>query len=160
MTVVALVLLYRLLGLAAILGVLIIVAMLPLNYKLAKYIGDLQKKNLAVTDNRIQKLNEAFQAIRIIKYFSWEENFENDIKAIRESELALLLMRSIIWSISSFVWFVTPTIVTAASFAYYIYVQGEVLTTPVAFTALSLFTLLRDPLDRLSDMLSFVVPTK
>nr|CAI6641607.1 ASN_HP1_G0034070.mRNA.1.CDS.1 [Saccharomyces cerevisiae] len=65
-------------------------------------------------------------------------------------------MRSIVWSISSFLWFVTPTIVTAASFAYYIYVQGEVLTTPVAFTALSLFTLLRDPLDRLSDMLSFV----
>lgn len=44
MTVVALALLYRLLGFAAIVGVLIIVAMLPLNYKLAKYIGDLQKK--------------------------------------------------------------------------------------------------------------------
>lgn len=160
MTVVALALLYRLLGFAAIVGVLIIVAMLPLNYKLAKYIGDLQKKNLAVTDNRIQKLNEAFQAIRIIKYFSWEENFEKDINTIRENELSLLLMRSIVWSISSFLWFVTPTIVTAASFAYYIYVQGEVLTTPVAFTALSLFTLLRDPLDRLSDMLSFVVQSK
>ncbi|CAI4045596.1 hypothetical protein SKDZ_12G0130 [Saccharomyces kudriavzevii ZP591] len=160
MTVVALALLYHLLGFAAIVGVLIIVAMLPLNYKLAKYIGDLQKKNLAVTDNRIQKLNEAFQAIRIIKYFSWEENFEKEINTIRENELSLLLMRSIIWSISSFVWFVTPTIVTAASFAYYIYVQGEVLTTPVAFTALSLFTLLRDPLDRLSDMLSFVVQSK
>ncbi|QHS74704.1 bile acid-transporting ATPase YBT1 [Saccharomyces paradoxus] len=160
MTVVALALLYHLLGFAAIVGVLIIVAMLPLNYKLAKYIGDLQKKNLAVTDNRIQKLNEAFQAIRIIKYFSWEENFEKDINTIRENELSLLLMRSIVWSISSFLWFVTPTIVTASSFAYYIYVQGEVLTTPVAFTALSLFTLLRDPLDRLSDMLSFVVQSK
>lgn len=115
---------------------------------------------MAVTDNRIQKLNEAFQAIRIIKYFSWEENFEKDINTIRENELSLLLMRSIVWSISSFLWFVTPTIVTAASFAYYIYVQGGVLTTPVAFTALSLFTLLRDPLDRLSDMLSFVVQSK
>ncbi|EJS42817.1 ybt1p [Saccharomyces arboricola H-6] len=160
MTIVALALLYRLLGFAAIVGVLIIVAMLPLNYKLAKFIGELQKKNLAVTDNRIQKLNEAFQAIRIIKYFSWEENFEKEINTIRENELYLLLKRSIVWSISSFVWFVTPTIVTAASFAYYIYIQGEVLTTPVAFTALSLFTLLRDPLDRLSDMLSFVVQSK
>lgn len=160
MTIVALTLLYKLLGWAAIIGAILIVCMLPLNFKLANLIGKLQKDNLGVTDKRIQKLNETFQSIRIIKFFSWEENFERDIKAIRTEELKILLKRSIVWALMSLVWFITPSIVTSVSFAFYIYVQGEVLTTPIAFTALSLFTLLRNPLDQLSDMLSFVIQSK
>ncbi|CDO94121.1 unnamed protein product [Kluyveromyces dobzhanskii CBS 2104] len=160
MTIVALILLYQLLGWSALVGSLLIVCFLPLNFKLASLLGTLQKKSLAITDKRIQKLNEAFQAIRIIKFFSWEENFEKDIQSTRDDELNMLLKRSVVWAISSLVWFVTPSIVTSASFAVYVYIQGETLTTPVAFTALSLFALLRNPLDMLSDMLSFVIQSK
>ncbi|QLQ77932.1 hypothetical protein HG537_0A01790 [Torulaspora globosa] len=160
MALVAIVLLYHLLGIAAILGAVLIIVMMPFNFKLATLLGKLQKENLSVTDKRIQKLNEAFQAIRIIKFFSWEENFEKDIDDIRETELKLLLKRSLVWAMSSFVWYITPTIVTSAAFWFYIYIQGEVLTTPIAFTALSLFSLLRTPLDQLSDMLSFVIQSK
>ena len=66
----------------------------------------------------------------------------------------------LVWAFSSFIWFITPSIVTTFSFTFYIYVQGETLTTPVAFTALSLFTLLKTPLDQLSDMLSFAIQSK
>lgn len=160
MTIVALFLLYRLIGWSALVGSAMIICFLPLNFKLASLLGTLQKKSLAITDKRIQKLNEAFQAIRIIKFFSWEENFEKDIQNTRDKELNMLLKRSIVWALSSLVWFITPSIVTSASFAVYIYVQGQTLTTPVAFTALSLFALLRNPLDMLSDMLSFVIQSK
>lgn len=160
MTIVALTLLYKLLGWSAIVGVLLIIVILPLNFKLANLLGNLQKETLSFTDKRIQKLNETFQAIRIIKFFSWEENFEKDIQNIRDQELKMLVKRSIVWALTAFVWFVTPSIVTTVSFATYIYIQGEVLTTPVAFTALSLFTLLRNPLDMLSDMLSYVIQSK
>ncbi|CCD26193.1 putative ATP-binding cassette multidrug transporter VMR1 NDAI_0H00190 [Naumovozyma dairenensis CBS 421] len=160
MVVVALALLYHLLGYAALVGGALVVAFLPLNLKLATLLGEYQKKSLAVTDKRIQKLNETFQAIRIIKYFSWEDNFTRDIETVREKELHLLFKRSLIWAFSSFIWFITPSIVTSCSFAFYIYVQGETLTTPVAFTALSLFTLLKTPLDQLSNMISFVIQSK
>lgn len=160
MALVAFILLYYLLGMAAIVGAVLIVAMMPFNFKLATLLGRFQKEGLSVTDKRIQMLNEAFQAIRIIKFFSWEDNFESDIESIRETELHILLKRSLIWALSSFVWYITPSIVTSAAFGFYIYVQGEVLTTPIAFTALSLFSLLRTPLDQLSDMLSFVIQSK
>ena len=160
MTIIALTLLYNLIGFSAIIGTVVILIMVPINFKLATIIGILQKKTLAVTDKRIQKLNEAFQAIRIIKFFSWEDNFEKDINEIRDKELKYIIKRTIIWGAGGFVWFITPTLVTAAAFSYYIYVQKMPLTTPIAFTALSLFALLRDPLDRLSDMLSFVIQSK
>ncbi|SCU77356.1 LAME_0A00826g1_1 [Lachancea meyersii CBS 8951] len=160
MTVVALVLLYNLLGWSALVGAGLIVALLPTSFKLTTLLGQYQKESLSITDKRIQKLNETFQAIRIIKFFSWEENFEKEIQDIRDQELKLILKRSIVWALASFVWFITPALVTSVTFAVYIYVQGRVLTTPIAFTALSLFMQLKNPLDQLSDMLSFVIQSK
>ena len=160
MTIIALILLYNLIGISAIIGAVVILAVLPINFKLANLIGQLQKKNLEITDKRIQKLNEALQAIRIIKFFSWEDNFSAEINEIREEELRYLIYRSVAWVSSSFFFFLTPILVTTSAFMYYIYIEGKTLTTPVAFTALSLFSLLRDPLDRLSDMLSYVIQSK
>ncbi|KAL6939809.1 hypothetical protein ACO0RG_003655 [Hanseniaspora osmophila] len=157
MTIVALVLLYRLIGMAAIVGAVLIVVMLPINFKLATLLGTYQEKSLGITDKRIQKINETLQSIRIIKFFSWEENFIKEIQDVREQELQMLIKRSVVWALGGLVWYITPSIVTSISFAYYIYVQKEVLTTPIAFTALSLFALLRNPLDQLSDMVSFVI---
>ena len=108
MTVVALALLYNLLGVAGFVGFGVILMILPINFKLANLIGYLQKKNLAITDKRIQKLNEALQAIRIIKFFSWEDNFEKDIMAVRELELKYLIYRSVTWVAMTFFWFLTP----------------------------------------------------
>ncbi|KAK6465385.1 hypothetical protein DFJ63DRAFT_310481 [Scheffersomyces coipomensis] len=153
-------LLYNLLGWSALVGSLSIVALLPINYRIAKWVSDLQKEMLGVTDKRIQKLNETFQSIRIIKFFAWEDKFFESVMGIREEELYLLKLRSIVWCLGGFVWFITPTLITLISFYCYTIVQGNTLTAPIAFTSLSLFTLLRSPLDQLSDMTSFVVQSK
>ncbi|CCH62018.1 hypothetical protein TBLA_0G00710 [Henningerozyma blattae CBS 6284] len=160
MTFVSIYLLFNLLGSAAFIGALTIIVLIPVNYKIANWLGNLQQKNLKTTDKRIQKLNETFQAIRIIKFFSWEKNFENDIHKIREEELYILLLRCLVWSFSTFIFFISPTIVTSLSFAYYIFIQKQELTSPVAFTALSLFALLKIPLDQMANMLSYVVQSK
>ncbi|AET41687.1 uncharacterized protein Ecym_8418 [Eremothecium cymbalariae DBVPG len=157
MAIVAMVLLYRLLGWSALVGATFIICILPINLRFATKLGELQEDALACTDRRIQKLNETLQAIRIIKFFAWEDKFESDVQKIREMELSVMLRRVVVWSLSSFVWYITPTLVASASFCVYIYVQGEVLTTPVAFTALSLFVLLRNPLDQLCDIVFSLV---
>jgi ABC-type multidrug transport system fused ATPase/permease subunit len=160
MIVVSIYLLWLLLGWSALVGAFSIIALSPLNFKLAAKLGDLQKQMLAVTDRRIQKLNETFQSIRIIKFFAWEKKFEDQILKIRDEELSYLKKRSIVWVFVVIVWCITPTIVTLVSFGCYIFIDGNQLTTPVAFTALSLFNLLRNPLDQISDMLSFAIQSK
>lgn len=160
MTAFAVFLLYRLMGWPALMGSLTIILLLPVNYHLSMRLGRYQSEMLKVTDARIQKLNETFQSIRIIKFFSWERKFEHDILGIRERELACLRSRCIAWVLASFVWMVTPTAVCLVAFYCYTVVLGRPLTTPVAFTALSLFNLLRAPLDQFADMLSNVVQSK
>mmetsp|Transcript_7000 Transcript_7000/g.8876 ORF Transcript_7000/g.8876 Transcript_7000/m.8876 type:complete len:1644 (+) Transcript_7000:14-4945(+) len=160
MIIICITLLYGLLGWSALVGAVSIVALLPLNYKIASYIAGLQKRMLAITDKRIQKLNETFQSIRIIKFFAWEDKFFESIMKVRNEEVHELKLRLASWAAGAFVWFITPTLITLLSFYCYTVIEGNTLTAPIAFTALSLFTLLRTPLDQLSDMTSYVVQSK
>lgn len=152
--------LYQLLGWSALVGASVICVTGPANYYFAKYLGNLQKAMLAITDKRIQKLNETLQSIRIIKFFAWEDNFFEDIMNLRNQELQKLRRRCIMWVLSSTIWLLTPTLITVFSFYCYIMIEGKPLTAPVAFTALSLFTLLRAPLDQLADMTALVIQSK
>lgn len=153
-------LLYNLLGWSAFAGAAAIVLLLPVNYKFSQWVGEAQKTMLGVTDKRIQKMNETFSSIRIIKFFAWESNFFNDIMKIRHEELHYLKLRTLLWGCQSMMWFVIPTLVTVISFYCYTIIEGQPLTAPIAFTALSLFTLLRSPLDQLADMTAIVIQSK
>lgn len=153
-------LLYKLLGWSAMVGGSVIFLLFPVNYKCAMWVGQAQKKMLEVTDKRIQKMNETFSSIRIIKFFAWEENFFKSIMNIREQEIYYLKLRVFCWGAQACIWFIIPTLVTVISFYFYTVVEGKPLTAPVAFTALSLFTLLRSPLDQLADMTAIVIQSK
>lgn len=58
------------------------------------------------------------------------------------------------------VWYASPIIITFFSFLVYTKVEGKELNAPIAFTALSLFNVLRVPLDQLADMVTNVLQTK
>lgn len=153
-------LLYKLIGWSALIGSLTIIALFPVNYKLTQYLSTIQKEMLAITDKRIQKLNETIQSIRIIKFFAWEGNFFNDIMDIRHEEISYLKLRCALWCGTSFLWYITPTLITLLSFYCFVIIEGKTLTAPIAFTALSLFNLLRNPIEQLADMTSFLIQSK
>lgn len=160
MTVIAITVLYTLLGRAALIGTLTIIMLLPINYRISMKIGKLQKKMLKVTDKRISKLNETFQNIRIIKYFAWETKFADQIMQIRKEELDILFARCVTWAYAAFIWLITPSLICLVSFYWFTIIDGHKLTTSIAFTALSLFNLLRTPLDQFAEMLSYVIQSK
>ncbi|KAH3666042.1 hypothetical protein OGAPHI_004231 [Ogataea philodendri] len=160
MTTTAIYLLFHLLGWSSVVGLLALLATMPITYKISSLFAKTQEKLLAITDKRVQKLNETLQNIRVVKYFSWEDRFSDIILKIRKDELKALLRLDIIWCFSDFTWSVTPSVVSFATFYWYNYVQGNQLTTPVAFTALSLLNLLRGPIEHLAHLASVVIQSK
>lgn len=157
---ICIVLLYNLLGWPALVGAGCIVVLFPLNYLCSSFIAKRQKIMLGATDKRIQKMNETFSSIRIIKFFAWEDNFFNEIMKIRHEELYHLKVRCVLWGLQSIIFFILPTLITVISFYCYTMILGKQLTAPIAFTALSFFTLLRSPLDQLADMTAIVIQSK
>ncbi|EDO14338.1 hypothetical protein Kpol_175p1, partial [Vanderwaltozyma polyspora DSM 70294] len=157
MIIVSLSMLVRLLGTAAFVGLCVLLLIFPLNVFLARSTSRFQHEGLLVTDKRIQNLNELFSSIKIIKCFTWEDNFINHILRTRDSEVRKMKLISVIWSCNAIIWYLTPTLITSISFAYFIFCERATLTAPIAFTALSLFGLLKMPLDQLSSTINYIV---
>lgn len=158
--VVAITLLYKILGYSSIAGIGMMVLLLPINIFIAKQFSKTQKIIMAATDARIHTTNEVLQNIRIIKYFAWEQRFAQIVNDKRRTELRALRNRYILWSIASTIWYGAPIMITFLSFLIYTVIEKKDLIPSVAFTALSLFSILRIPLDQLADMLAHVQESK
>lgn len=152
----SIILLWQVMGLSAIPGLVIMVFLLPINILLAKGFQFTQKKIMTATDKRIHTTNEVLQNIRIIKYFAWEQRFGDIVDQKRRAELKALRNRYMIWALAVAIWNTVPVLITFCSFLVYTKVEKKPLYPSVAFTAMSLFMLLRVPLDQLGDMIAHV----
>jgi ABC-type multidrug transport system fused ATPase/permease subunit len=157
---VSIALLWQVMGLSAIPGLIVMALLLPVNIFLAKGFSYTQKKIMAATDKRIHTTNEVLQNIRIIKYFAWEERFAVIVDEKRRAELRALRNRYIVWALAVAIWNTVPILITFFSFLMYTKIERKPLYPSVAFTAISLFLLLRIPLDQLGDMLAHVQEAK
>jgi ABC-type multidrug transport system fused ATPase/permease subunit len=158
--IVAIALLYQVMGLSAIPGLIVMVFLLPVNILLAKGFNYTQKQIMAATDKRIHTTNEVLQNIRIIKYFAWEHRFSKIVDEKRSVELKALRNRFMVWALAVAIWNTVPVLITFFSFLVYTKIEGKPLYPSVAFTAISLFLLLRVPLDQLGDMIAHVQEAK
>lgn len=158
--VVCIVLLYRLLGYSSFVGIGIMVLVMPLNLFIAKQFARTSNKIMKATDARIHSTNEVLQNIRIIKYFAWENRFSGIIDEKREAELRAIRGRYIVWTFAAAVWSGVPLLISFFSFMLYTVVEKKPLIPSIAFTAISLFSLLRIPLDQIADMIAHVQETQ
>ncbi|KAJ5995063.1 hypothetical protein N7481_002040 [Penicillium waksmanii] len=156
----AVTLLYKIMGFSSFAGIVLMVLMLPVNLFIARQFNKVQNMILKGTDARIHATNEVLQNIRIIKYFAWEQRFQDIVNEKRKAELKSLRRRYILWSCAATVWYGTPILITFLSFFLYTVVEKKQLTPSIAFPALSMFSLLRVPLDQLADMVAHVQESK
>ena len=153
-------LLYRLLGFSSFAGIGIMVLVMPLNLFVAKQFAKTSNQIMKATDARIHSTNEVLQNIRIIKYFAWENRFSGQIDEKREVELRAIRGRYIVWTLAVALWSGIPLLISFFSFMLYTIVEKKPLIPSIAFTAISLFSLLRIPLDQIADMIAHVQETR
>lgn len=153
-------LLYKVLGFSSFAGIVLMILILPLNLYIAKSFQAAQKRIMQATDARIHVTNEVLQNIRIIKYFAWEQRFQNNVNEKRKIELAALWRKYVLWASAATIWSGVPILITFTSFLIYTKIEKRPLVPSVAFPALSMFSLLRVPLDQLADMVAHVQESK
>lgn len=141
-------LIYGILGASGILGLLVMVALLPLNVLLSRHLAAVRGKLLLASDGRIQSSNEMLNAIRTIKYYAWEEPFRTRVLTKRRAEMHIMRSQFLWWSVSMTVFHSLPFIVTIITLFFYTVVFKGQLVTSVAFPALAIFAVVRIPLDR------------
>ncbi|XP_008943924.1 PREDICTED: canalicular multispecific organic anion transporter 1 [Merops nubicus] len=149
------------LGPSVLAGIAVMVLLIPINAFLVSKAKTIQVRNMKNKDERMKIMNEILNGIKILKLFAWEPSFEKRINDIRAHELKDLKNFSFLQSVSIFVFTCAPFLVSLASFAVYVLVdENNVLDAQKAFTAISLFNVLRFPMAMLPMVLSSLVQTK
>ncbi|XP_030058790.1 ATP-binding cassette sub-family C member 2 [Microcaecilia unicolor] len=148
------------LGPSVMAGVAVMVLLIPINAVLATKSRGLQMKNMKSKDKRMKIMTEIINGIKILKLYAWEPSFESQVQEIREKELTNLLHFTYLQSVTLFVFTCAPFLISVASFAVYVMVSStNVLDAQKAFTAISLFNILRFPMGLLPMLISSIVQT-
>lgn len=149
----ALVLLYYQLGWAGLAGIPVVIIFMPISVFAARALGKLEKKLMGTKDGRMSKTAEFFNTQKILKMYGWEDKFHEGIEDLRDKELVALQSRTYARTWFGMVWTINPQLVMATVFGVLIALEGRLLPNQ-AFTAISLFNLLRFPLTMLPSVLS------
>ncbi|WJX30575.1 Multidrug resistance-associated protein 9 [Trifolium repens] len=153
--IIAMVLLYQQLGVASLVGSLILVLIIPLQAFMNDKMRKLTKEGLQQTDKRVGLMNEILSAMDTVKCYAWETSFQSRIQSIRHEELSWFRKSQLLYALNRFMLNSIPVLVTVTSFGMFTLLGGE-LTPARAFTSLSLFSVLRFPLNMLPKLLSQV----
>ena len=132
------------------------VIMIPINGIIIKKLLKYQEAIMANKDKRVKVISEILRGIRIIKFFAWEESYSRKVNEIRDVELKTLRSAAYLKAAQTFSWGSTPLLVSIATFTTFS-LTGNELTAQVAFTSLSLFNVLRFPLNILPDVINDIV---
>ncbi|XP_019185928.1 PREDICTED: ABC transporter C family member 12-like isoform X2 [Ipomoea nil] len=153
---IAMALLYQQLGVASLLGALVLVLMLPLQTYIISNMRRLSKEGLLRTDKRVGITNEILAAMDAVKCYAWEKSFQSKIQSMRNDELSWFRKAQVLSACNNFVLNSIPVLVTVISFGMFTLLGGD-LTPARAFTSLSLFAVLRFPLNMLPNIITQAV---
>ncbi|CAG8591488.1 11391_t:CDS:10 [Funneliformis caledonium] len=147
----AMVFLFRLLGWPSLVGVGVMILCLWSNKRFGRRVTRLQKRVKKARDDRVGEIFELLHAVRMIKMFAWESSFHERLMLSRKRELTYL--RSLFWRTTMLTLLVhlTPFLVTLFAFASFTYFkikdnEDYPLTAAIAFTSITLFNTLKQPL--------------
>jgi ABC-type multidrug transport system fused ATPase/permease subunit len=133
------------LGWSFISGVVIFAITFYINMALGRRSANLQKDTMTCSDSRIKTTNESMNNIKMLKLYSWTEIFAKTISDKRQAELAVLWKRfKNGWAVVVSLYFF-PQILSAVVFGFYIG-TGHTLQLDVAFTVMTILTMIKDPL--------------
>jgi ABC-type multidrug transport system fused ATPase/permease subunit len=140
--------LYQYIGVATFAGMASMILFLPANGIFTRIAKKIRKEKYKLQDSRIKMMNEILNGIRVIKFYGWEVSFQEIIKKIRNNELANLIKSALLSTLTSFTWSLAPIAIATVAFATYIFISvSNNLDPSTAFVSLTLFNMLRFPLN-------------
>ncbi|KAG0263816.1 Multidrug resistance-associated protein 1 [Mortierella polycephala] len=167
--VIAMILLYNLLGWTMFAGVLTMLTMLPLQAWQARVFEGMQDVRLTAMDQRIRLTTEVLASMKIVKLYGWSAAFQKRILEFRQKELSALQRIGVVHAFMSIVFISSSLIISLVTFGVFAlwggpnFTPGK-LTPQTVFVSMTLFSMLKGPISSLSDAttstISVVVATR
>ncbi|CAK6982349.1 multidrug resistance-associated protein 5 isoform X2 [Scomber scombrus] len=126
------------LGPTSLLGSAVFILFYPTMMFSSRLTAYFRRKGAAITDRRVQKMNEILTYIKFIKMYAWVKAFSQDVHRIRGEERRILELTGYFQSITVGVAPVVVVIASVATFSAHM-LLGYDLTAAQAFTVVTVF---------------------
>ncbi|KAL2019279.1 hypothetical protein VTK56DRAFT_9823 [Thermocarpiscus australiensis] len=155
--IVSLILLWRILGPASLLGILVLLLGMVVNVFVIRRLLRVERVRRAVTDTRLQRTSQFVESIRHLRWYEWQDAWLNKIMASRQAELTARVWSNIGMRTIAMVNAAAAHLFPAAGFWAYTVLSKRPLTVDVAFPALNLFGMLQNSLRELPDLVTVLL---
>ncbi|XLR29410.1 hypothetical protein HN51_049303 [Arachis hypogaea] len=157
--VLALLILYRSVGLASIAAFVATVIVMLVNVPVGKMQQKFQKNLMDSKDARMKATSEILRNMKILKLQGWEMKFLSKINELRKTEEGWLKKSVYNSAISAFVFWIAPSFVSVVTFGTCM-VMGIPLESGKILSALATFRILQGAIYNLPETISAIVQTK
>jgi ABC-type multidrug transport system fused ATPase/permease subunit len=154
--IVAIYLLYYLLGMSALIGSSTLLLVLVISILVSREQTRIRRELSRISDRRVGLTHESLVHIKAAKFQGWEENLTEKISTLRISEVAFSKKLARLSAISSFASGSAPAVAMAVTCGVAIS-QGVSLDAATIFPVLTLFVLLRFALNNLPSTLFAII---
>ncbi|XP_051579787.1 ATP-binding cassette sub-family C member 5-like isoform X1 [Myxocyprinus asiaticus] len=126
------------LGPTSLLGSAVFILFYPTMMFSSRLTAYFRRKGVAVTDQRVQKMNEILNYIKFVKMYAWVKAFSQAVRRIRDEEHQILERTGYFQSITVGVAPIVVVIASVATFSTHM-LLGYDLTAAQAFTVVTVF---------------------
>ncbi|CAG8778327.1 23794_t:CDS:10, partial [Gigaspora margarita] len=126
-------------------GFALLLLMGPIQGKVISLLARTRAKAVVITDERVKLIQEILLGIRAIKYYAWEDSFEDALNKLRNQEISFVRFLIIFRASVVGVLVVIPIFASVLSFTIFSLTGGN-LNAEIAFSSVALFYILRIPL--------------
>lgn len=144
--VLSVVLIWRLIGWPCLFGVLTVVLAQGLNVIITRILLHWERLRRTATDTKLQKITEYVSAIRHLRWYGWQDFWQDQIMLARQHELNLRIITGLWGILITFMNSLGSAMFPVAAFYAYTILAGQSLRVDVAFPALQLFSMLEGSL--------------
>ncbi|XP_042487785.1 ABC transporter C family member 3-like, partial [Macadamia integrifolia] len=157
--VLALLILYKNLGLASLVAFVATIILMLANVPLGKLEGKFQRELMDSKDRRMKVTSEALRNMKILKIQGWEMKFLAKIIELRNFETSWLKKLLYTSAVTAFLSLSTPMFVSMITFGFCVLMRIPLRSGNI-LSSLAIFEILRWPIYNLPDTISTVVQTK
>ncbi|CAF9933842.1 hypothetical protein IMSHALPRED_009498 [Imshaugia aleurites] len=155
--VLSVVLIWRLIGWPCLFGVLTVVLAQGINVLITRILLQRERLRRKATDGKLQIVTEYVSAIRHLRWYGWQELWQDHIMKARQHELNLRIITSLWGILISFTNNLASGMFPVAAFYAYTVLAGQPLRVDVAFPALQLFNMLEGSLREIPGLITVLL---
>ncbi|WJX71039.1 Multidrug resistance-associated protein 7 [Trifolium repens] len=156
---IALIILFRAIGLATLASLPVLVLTVFCNAPLSKLHHKFHCKLMGAQDQRLKASSEALVNMKVLKLYAWETHFKNAIEKLRNVELKLLSAVLLRKTYVVFLFWTSPVMVSAASFLA-CYLLKIPLHASNVFTFVATLRLVQELITGIPDVIAVIIQAK